>query len=502
MQKLIKSIFTPSDRLNRIVICGVVTLLVASLVMMFLVSHRALKREARLNAEQTLEATVQHVDNILLSVEQSTGNIYSEMVNYLDQPDVLTTYCRQLIQCNPHIVGCAICFKPDYFPGRHLYMIYVHPKGGGKKKAQGAPLIVSDKFGSRPYTEHLWYSVPMTKGKACWTDPLPEEEDEGVTLSFCLPIYDKQHECVGVLAADLSVDQLSQNVLTSNVSSHGYSVLLASNGSFIVHPDQAMRSGKTIFTQEEYGGNSTILHAAKVMLAGEEGSMPFRQKDQDWIVFFKPFLQTDVPGRSMEQISWSIGVVYSEDQIFDTYNTLLFYVVAISIIGLLVFYLLCRFVIRRQMRSLQRLTHAAQRVSEGHYDDPMPPLRREDEIGLLYQNFEAMKQSLDNHVKELTDLTRTLKRRREVTREIYAKEQSVDRMKSFFLYFVTNQMIAPAEDIECYVKTLSSNYHDLSPTEVSQIVGTIDMKSNTIIEMINDILNAADDETGKEVDHA
>jgi HAMP domain-containing protein len=263
-----------------------------------------------------------------------------------------------------------------------------------------------------------------------------------------------------------------------------------------------MRSGKTIFTQEEYGGNSTILHAAKVMLAGEEGSMPFRQRDQDWIVFFKPFLQTDVPGRSMEQISWSIGVVYSEDQIFDTYNTLLFYVVAISIIGLLVFYLLCRFVIRRQMRSLQRLTHAAQRVSEGHYDDPMPPLRREDEIGLLYQNFEAMKQSLDNHVKELTDLTRTLKRRREVTREIYAKEQSVDRMKSFFLYFVTNQMIAPAEDIERYVKTLSSNYHDLSPTEVSQIVGTIDMKSNTIIEMINDILNAADDETGKEVDHA
>ena len=75
-------------------------------------------------------------------------------------------------------------------------------------------------------------------------------------------------------------------------------------------------------------------------------------------------------------------------------------------------------------------------------------------------------------------------------------------MKSFFLYFVTNQMIAPAEDIERYVKTLSSNYHDLSPTEVSQIVGTIDMKSNTIIEMINDILNAADDETGKEVDHA
>ena len=507
MQKLIKSIFTPSVRLDRIVISGVVTLLVASLVMMFLVSHRALKREARLNAEQTLEATVQHVDNILLSVEQSTGNIYSEMVNYLDQPDVLTTYCRQLIQCNPHIVGCAICFKPDYFPGRHLYMIYVHPKGGGKKKAQGAPLIVSDKFGSRPYTEHLWYSVPMTKGKACWTDPLPEEEDEGVTLSFCLPIYDKQHECVGVLAADLSVDQLSQNVLTSNVSSHGYSVLLASNGSFIVHPDQAMRSGKTIFTQEEYGGNSTILHAAKVMLAGEEGSMPFRQRDQDWIVFFKPFLQTDVPGRSMEQISWSIGVVYSEDQIFDTYNTLLFYVVAISIIGLLVFYLLCRFVIRRQMRSLQRLTHAAQRVSEGHYDDPMPDIRRNDEIGQLYDHLKEMSKSLAAHVKEQNLLTGQLKNRREVMYEVYAKERSVDRVMSLFLHFVTNQMIAPTQDVKRYVEKLCTSYRSFAPEEVGHIVSTINRKSDSIIELINNTLDTADShhlgdsEAGKEADH-
>jgi HAMP domain-containing protein len=258
----------------------------------------------------------------------------------------------------------------------------------------------------------------------------------------------------------------------------------------------------TINSLTENDADGSARKVIDAMLAGETGYLPFTLNGEDWYAFYKPFVQAKVPNRATENLNWSIGVVYSEDQIFDTYNTLLFYVVAISIIGLLVFYLLCRFVIRRQMRSLQRLTHAAQRVSEGHYADPMPPLRREDEIGLLYQNFEAMKQSLDNHVKELTDLTKTLKRRREVTREIYAKEQSVDRMKSFFLYFVTNQMIAPAEDIERYVKTLSSNYHDLSPTEVSQIVGTIDMKSNTIIEMINDILNAADDETGKEVDHA
>ena len=74
------------------------------------------------NAEETLDATVQDIDKILLSVEQSAGNIYWEVIAHLDKPDRMLNFSRRLVECNPYVVGCAIVFKPNYYPGHELFM--------------------------------------------------------------------------------------------------------------------------------------------------------------------------------------------------------------------------------------------------------------------------------------------------------------------------------------------------------------------------------------------
>ena len=51
-------------------------LLVVALGVLAYFSHKALRQEGVRNAAQTLEGTMQHIDNILLSVEQATGNVY------------------------------------------------------------------------------------------------------------------------------------------------------------------------------------------------------------------------------------------------------------------------------------------------------------------------------------------------------------------------------------------------------------------------------------------
>jgi len=499
MGKLTKKIFSPpSVRLNLIVICGVVLLLSVSMTVLFYFSYKAVHEESRLNAEQTLEGTVQHLDNILFSVEQSAGNVYREVVGHLNQPERMFDYCRRLVESNANIVGCAICFKPNYYPGRELFMAYVHRKGGEVRANGTSQLVTSESFGNKPYTEHVWYNMPMTTGRSCWTDPLAEEEDEGVTLSFCLPLYDGSPKPVGVMVADLSIGQLSELVLADNTSSSRYSVLLGSDGSFIVHPALKERMGQTVFKHVEYDDNPSLQKVAEAMLAGETGNMPIRLDGHDKYVFYKPFLQTEVPGRSMEKVSWSIGVVYSLEEIFGAYSYLLLYVVVITVLGLVLFFLISRIVTRRQLKHLGLLTQATQRVAEGHYDDEMPEIRRDDEIGLLYKHFQMMKQSLADHVNELKQLTSTLKTRREVMNEIYANEQSVDRVKTSFLHSMTNQMIAPAQDISRYAQTLCKNYHELSPMEINQVVDSINKKSDTIIEMVNNMLNTADNEAGRQ----
>lgn len=502
MLKLIRSFFSPpSLRLSLLVISGVVLLLSVSLAVMFFFSRQALRNEAKLYAQQTLEGTVKHVDNILLSVEQSMGNICSEMVSHLNQPERMEYYCRRLMACNPNVSGCAVCLKPNYYPGRELFMTYVHYRGGIRKPQGVSPLVVSNRFGKKPYTEYPWYSQPMTTGRAGWTDPLPQEEDEGVILSFCLPIVDQSGERVGVFVADLSVDKLSQQILTESNTTSKYSVLLGSNGSYIVHPHQKDRAGQTVFSQTGKEDNPTLRKIAESMMAGETGYHSFPLNGKNWYIFYKPFQQTNVANRSMEKLNWSIGIVYSESEIFGYYNSLLLSVLVISVLGLLLFFLFIRLISRHQMKDILELTRVTNRIAEGHYDEPMPDIKRKDEIGFLFRNFKLMKQSLAAHVNELNQLTSTLQNRREIIHEVYAKEQSVDRMKTAILHHVTNQMIAPSQEIERCVNTLHSNYHELSPTEIRYVVDTINKKSDTIIELMANVLDTANDETGKEVGH-
>ena len=72
---------TLSVRISLMVVLAVALLLGIALFVMFSFSRKALRQEALEKAGQTLTATVQHTDNVLLSVEQASGNIYWDMTH-------------------------------------------------------------------------------------------------------------------------------------------------------------------------------------------------------------------------------------------------------------------------------------------------------------------------------------------------------------------------------------------------------------------------------------
>jgi len=217
------------------VICQTVLLLVVTLGVMLYFSRQTLKKEAIHDAEETLAGTVQQIDNVLLSIEQATEYTYQDLLGHLDEPERMETYCRKVVEGNPYVVGCAIVFQPNFYQGRELFMAYVH-----REKEE---LVSSDSFGSKPYTEQIWYTKPMASQRAGWTDPFDDENIKGGSLTtFCMPIIKpakdgKRKQCIGVLAVDLSTSLLSQIVLSGESSPNSYSVLLGGNGRDMIHPD-------------------------------------------------------------------------------------------------------------------------------------------------------------------------------------------------------------------------------------------------------------------------
>ena len=495
-----------SIRLNLMVVCEIVLLLFLSLTVMLYFSRQGLKEETFQDAEETLEGTVQHIDNILMSVEQTAYNVYQELQGHLDEPDRMQTYCRGIIENNPYVTGCAIAFKPYYYKDQELFMTYVRQK---VTKEGATTLLTSNTFGNRPYTQQEWYTAPMQTGHACWTDPLAEEEDEGVTLSLCLPIYAKhakaearsKQDILGVLAVDVPISLLSQIILSMKPLPHSYSVLLGHNGSYIVHPDtKKLMRQETVFDLKEKGADASVHEAAEAMLAGETGYKSFRMAGADWYVFYKPFqrswstkaaeLGAKEFGIPMEKLGWSAGLVYLEDDIVGEYNFLVYLVLAITIAGVLVFFLLCRIVIRRQMRPLRMLTKSAQRIIEGHLHETVPYTQRDDEIGQLQNHFLQMQKSLAGKSDELERLTATLTERSKELQKAYGQTKGSDRMKTTFLHYMTNQMTVPSDLIERSVTKLSNNYATITAAEAEYEVGVIKKQSGIILDLLDHMLEA------------
>ena len=180
-----------STKISLKVVSLVAALLAVALFAMLHFSRKTVREEAILKAEQTLDGTVEHIDEVLLSVEQSTGNMYYNMYSHLDNPEMMYVYCRRLIESNPYISGCAIAFEPYYYKDRgELFMAYCH------RSATGSAIVRSETFGNKPYNQQVWYTEPMKTGTPCWTDPLEDLDpnDEAIT-TYCLPIYGAETFC-------------------------------------------------------------------------------------------------------------------------------------------------------------------------------------------------------------------------------------------------------------------------------------------------------------------
>ena len=486
-------------RLNVQLLAEILVLLALTLGVLAYFSHKVLKREAMRNASLMLDATVQDIDNILLSVEQSTGNIYLDLLQHLDNPQRMFTYSREIVVSNPNIVGCAIAFKPGYYPGKDLFMAYIHRRAFANDVK--SDLVTTEMFANRPYTEQIWYTESMKTGWIGWTDPLKGDDTENEPLvNFCLPITDKNGERVGVVAVDVSISQLSKIVLAAKPSENGYSVLLARNGSFIVHPNVDKLESQTVFSQMDQGADASVLEAAEAMVAGHVGEKDFKMDGKNWTVFFKPFVRGEWEGRYNGEgtLGWSVGVVYPDEDIFGIHNKLVFLVIVIAFVGILAFFLLCTWILRRQLKPLRKLTNSAQRIANGDLNEELNSTDRDDEIGHLQNRFRKMQKSLQNQIRELEQETAQLHQRSDVLRAAYGNTEDADRMKTSFLHYMTNQMSVPTESIDRSVTTLCNNYHDLSKEEIEKQVDNIQLKSDAIVDLLNHMIHFTETDQGKE----
>ena len=177
---------TLSFRLSLTVIGALAILLVVALFIMFFFSRRALRQEAINDAAQSLEATVARIDNILLDVEQATGNVYFKMLPYQRQPEKLKAYAQRLVDVNPYVVDAHFHWATDTFA--------------------------------------------VDLNKVGWSTPQQfKDVNDAPLTTFRLPIYEGQ-SVIGAFDVSVSLTQLTKIMLESKPSPNSFSILLDKEG--------------------------------------------------------------------------------------------------------------------------------------------------------------------------------------------------------------------------------------------------------------------------------
>ena len=437
-----------SVKISLMAVSAMAVLLIASLVVMLVYSRKKVKEETFARVTQTLDGTVQNIDNILLSVEQATGNVYYSLPSRINNPEALELYRRKLIDSNPYVADCTIA------------------------------------IGDSSVTESKWTFKPAQEGH----DPL---------ICFSLPVHNMTGQPVGFIGVDVSIGLLSRIVAQTKPSENSFCVLLDSVGNFIVHPDAEQLMQQSAIEISKANANAELGGAVQAMIAGQTDYRTFRLWGTDFYVYFKPFSRSSVRGRVIGHLGWSAGIIYPERDIFGDYNNLQYYVLVISIIGLLLTFLLSHAVIKSRLKPLLMLTSQAQHIAAGNFSEPIPDSKHIDEVGRLQDNFQLMQRSLATQIDELESLKNTLYQRCEGLRKAYDQAKKADRMKTSFLHNMTNQMMEPADAIEKDVLQLCSQ----SDRDTAQLVSDVQKKGKAITELLKNLISMSDDEMRKEADH-
>ena len=247
-----------------------------------------------------------------------------------------------------------------------------------------------------------------------WTEPYPAAISDpapamGVTAWMAAGMGGRYH--VGV---DVSVAQLTAGLLDLHPAGepHAYSLLIGSGNRLL--------AGGTP-SSDEFGqlGDSVRLPAdptfrtglAAVEATGHPQALPVHVGGADKELFTAAIpgvewvLATVVPKNDLlpEQAGLSRGIETGVRQI-------LVHVLPVALLLCLVAYCLASVLARRLVDPVRALTVAAERLGDGHTDEPVPP-QGEDEVGQLATSLERMRREINASRDAILAASRELERR-------------------------------------------------------------------------------------------
>jgi two-component system sensor histidine kinase/response regulator len=252
-----------------------------------------------------------------------------------------------------------------------------------------------------------WYIGARDAGQTVWVDTYIDANSKKLVTTCAAPFYDVHDNFVGVVAVDLLLDTIQQDLLKLDMGPQGYAFLINETGKVLIGPNLRADglSWKEPFAAENLlQTNDSKLHAAfERMTEGEQRVEQLVYGGERVYLAYAP----------IESAGWSVGMVIPETDILqparevstviaERQQSLIRQVVVVFGINLVVVLALGAIFATLLTRPIRQLQAGAHRIAAGDLRYRLPQAGN-DEIGDLVLSFNAMSTALNQKLAELED---------------------------------------------------------------------------------------------------
>ena len=461
-----------SIKLGLVIVMVVTVIFIVSVTFLFSLTKDFVRQRAVKRASLILDNTALRIADIMGEAETAADNM-AWYVDGCQDPDSIISFTREILEENPHFHSCSISMEPDYFKqyGRY-FSIY---------SVRDADTISTAQYGSDDfqYFQLEWYMKPQGLQQGCWIDPYENTNPKAkyqtdIIATYSRPLYSLEGYFIGVVAIDMELKWLSQEVTKVSPYPNSSSIIIGSKGQYLVHPDTLKLLHESIFSDPAPEAKDVVDSLGRRMIAGESGVQQMIVDGNNALLFYRP----------LEKADWSMAIVCPEDDVFSGYNRLLYSVWITVFIGLLVIMLFCYQTIRGAIAPLHLLAHQAHDIAEGHYNTSLPKTRRGDTIGQLQNSFVDMQESLSDYVDDINQLNTEMERRNRELLVANEKALEADRKKTVFLQDMMHQIRTPLNIIAGFSQVLDDNFHELPEEESKNIIQMMRENARKVLRIV------------------
>ncbi|MBN1769446.1 MAG: SpoIIE family protein phosphatase [Prolixibacteraceae bacterium] len=370
-----------------------VLLFLISLSVFYFFSKKSIEEKTIENALEITQNTVLKTEQVLISSEKILNNYRWLIEKNIAYADSMEAYTRRILQMNPEIIGCAIAFKPDFFPEKGYYF--------SPFTYRNKDLLVSTQLGNEEYDYFVmdWYQIPATLEKPYWSEPYYDTGGGNALMTtYSMPFYSSNNgdkELAGIITIDLSLEWFTDIVSSVKILETGYASVISRNGTFVTHPNTDIIMNQTIFSFAAEMQSPGLRQIGRNMQAGKTGFEDVVVNGRDLIVSYKPLLTSN----------WTLAVVFSRDEMYAPLRQISLVLIFIIVIGMALMVFIVKKIVEQQIAPLKCFARSSIEIAEGNFNTELPDIKTEDEMKELHNAFVHMQTDLKKYIKNLKETT-------------------------------------------------------------------------------------------------